>query len=327
MPDSPPGERPPLHRPRPAPDRELLRHADPHRVVEHRHDQAGADARQGPVRRLPPPVRLRHEDRPRLPERGGRRPPRARATTTAPRWARSRSARASRSRPCRCSRPTTCSPTTASTCRPSSCSRRSTAPACATRVEAGETRRVVSEATAEQMREMLVNVVAEGTGTRGGITGYSVAGKTGTARKPLPEGGYGAAGQLPLRRQLRRLRAGREARAVDHRRDRRAGRRHLRRHRRRPGVRRPGPVRPAPLPHPAAPRRAARPRPTRPPRTPQAAGDRGGARARAGAGHARRDHDHDAPVDPAPRPPRRATTAAEAVRLDALLADDARRAA
>ncbi len=57
-------------------------------------------------------------------------------------------------------------------------------------VQPGEPRRVVSEATAEQMREMLVNVVAEGTGTRGGITGYSVAGKTGTARKPLPEGGY-----------------------------------------------------------------------------------------------------------------------------------------
>ena len=57
-------------------------------------------------------------------------------------------------------------------------------------VEDGEPRRVVSAETAEQMREMLVNVVAEGTGTRGGITGYSVAGKTGTARKPLPEGGY-----------------------------------------------------------------------------------------------------------------------------------------
>ena len=54
----------------------------------------------------------------------------------------------------------------------------------------GDPRRVVSESTAEQMREMLVNVVAEGTGTRGGITGYTVAGKTGTARKPLPEGGY-----------------------------------------------------------------------------------------------------------------------------------------
>jgi cell division protein FtsI (penicillin-binding protein 3) len=53
-----------------------------------------------------------------------------------------------------------------------------------------ESRRVVSPETAEQMRDMLVNVVAEGTGTRGGITGYTVAGKTGTARKPLPEGGY-----------------------------------------------------------------------------------------------------------------------------------------
>ena len=61
-------------------------------------------------------------------------------------------------------------------------------------VEDGAARRVVSGSTAEQMREMLVNVVAEGTGTRGGITGYSVAGKTGTARKPLPEGGYGAPG-------------------------------------------------------------------------------------------------------------------------------------
>jgi cell division protein FtsI (penicillin-binding protein 3) len=40
------------------------------------------------------------------------------------------------------------------------------------------------------MRDMLANVVAEGTGTRGGITGYTVAGKTGTARKPLATGGY-----------------------------------------------------------------------------------------------------------------------------------------
>jgi cell division protein FtsI (penicillin-binding protein 3) len=57
-------------------------------------------------------------------------------------------------------------------------------------LDGGDHHRVVSEHTAEQMREMLVNVVAKGTGTRGGITGYSVAGKTGTARKPLPEGGY-----------------------------------------------------------------------------------------------------------------------------------------
>ena len=55
----------------------------------------------------------------------------------------------------------------------------------------GRTREVVSPATAARMRDMLVQVVAEGTGTRGGITGYSVAGKTGTARKPDPvRGGY-----------------------------------------------------------------------------------------------------------------------------------------
>jgi cell division protein FtsI (penicillin-binding protein 3) len=60
------------------------------------------------------------------------------------------------------------------------------------RTDAGDTRRVVSAATAEQLRDMLVNVVHEGTGTRGGITGYNVAGKTGTARKPLATGGYGA---------------------------------------------------------------------------------------------------------------------------------------
>src|SRR3546814_20309335 len=40
------------------------------------------------------------------------------------------------------------------------------------------------------MRDMMAEVVAEGTGTRGGITGYTVAGKTGTARKPQPDGGY-----------------------------------------------------------------------------------------------------------------------------------------
>jgi cell division protein FtsI (penicillin-binding protein 3) len=58
------------------------------------------------------------------------------------------------------------------------------------RTDAGAERRVVSETTAQQLRDMLVNVVAEGTGTRGGITGYTVAGKTGTARKPMPTGGY-----------------------------------------------------------------------------------------------------------------------------------------
>jgi cell division protein FtsI (penicillin-binding protein 3) len=52
-----------------------------------------------------------------------------------------------------------------------------------------EGHRVVSKDTAAQLRTMLANVVSEGTGSRGGITGYTVAGKTGTARKPI-NGGY-----------------------------------------------------------------------------------------------------------------------------------------
>ncbi|MDQ2651056.1 MAG: penicillin-binding protein 2, partial [Actinomycetota bacterium] len=55
--------------------------------------------------------------------------------------------------------------------------------------EAAEGRRVVSADTATKMRAMLANVVSAGTGSRGGITGYAVAGKTGTARKPI-NGGY-----------------------------------------------------------------------------------------------------------------------------------------
>lgn len=55
---------------------------------------------------------------------------------------------------------------------------------------AGESRRVVSEDTADKMNLMLRNVVAEGTGQLAAVDGYTPAGKTGTARKPQPDGGY-----------------------------------------------------------------------------------------------------------------------------------------
>jgi cell division protein FtsI (penicillin-binding protein 3) len=52
------------------------------------------------------------------------------------------------------------------------------------RVEPVAGRRVVSARTAEQVTAMLANVVANGTGVNAAIPGYTVAGKTGTARKP-----------------------------------------------------------------------------------------------------------------------------------------------
>lgn len=45
-------------------------------------------------------------------------------------------------------------------------------------------RRVVSAATAQKMSAMLVGAVAKGTGTAAAVADYTVAGKTGTARKP-----------------------------------------------------------------------------------------------------------------------------------------------
>ncbi len=51
-------------------------------------------------------------------------------------------------------------------------------------------RRIVSPAIAKQLMSMLVNVVAEGTGTLAAVGGYTVAGKTGTAAKPDADGGY-----------------------------------------------------------------------------------------------------------------------------------------
>ncbi len=53
-----------------------------------------------------------------------------------------------------------------------------------------ERRPVVSSDTAWAMRQMLRKVVEEGTGTAARVAGYTVGGKTGTASKLLPDGGY-----------------------------------------------------------------------------------------------------------------------------------------
>jgi cell division protein FtsI (penicillin-binding protein 3) len=51
-------------------------------------------------------------------------------------------------------------------------------------------RRVVSEKTAADITEMLTEVVRAGTGTVAAVAGYTVAGKTGTARKADSTAGY-----------------------------------------------------------------------------------------------------------------------------------------
>ena len=59
------------------------------------------------------------------------------------------------------------------------------------RMPAGSKHRIVSDKTARQMTGMLTRVVKRGTGLEAQVPGYTVAGKTGTAQKALPEGGYG----------------------------------------------------------------------------------------------------------------------------------------
>ena len=50
-------------------------------------------------------------------------------------------------------------------------------------------RRIISTKVAAEVRSMLTTAVDKGTGTKAQIPGYKVAGKTGTAEKPLPNGG------------------------------------------------------------------------------------------------------------------------------------------
>lgn len=51
-------------------------------------------------------------------------------------------------------------------------------------------KRVISERSAGAARKMLRRVVTEGTASFGDVAGYAVGGKTGTADKPRPQGGY-----------------------------------------------------------------------------------------------------------------------------------------
>ena len=57
-----------------------------------------------------------------------------------------------------------------------------------TKVKRGE--RVLSEGAARAARSMLRQVVTDGTASFGEVPGYAVGGKTGTADKPKPRGGY-----------------------------------------------------------------------------------------------------------------------------------------
>lgn len=58
------------------------------------------------------------------------------------------------------------------------------------KIEPEKVRQVISKETSQRVRTILESVVSEGTGKAAQIEGYKVAGKTGTAQKILPQGGY-----------------------------------------------------------------------------------------------------------------------------------------
>lgn len=59
-----------------------------------------------------------------------------------------------------------------------------------TSTETKNVREVMKPETAAKVKAMMVSVVERGHGKKAGVQGYSVAGKTGTAQVPNPEGGY-----------------------------------------------------------------------------------------------------------------------------------------
>lgn len=59
-----------------------------------------------------------------------------------------------------------------------------------TRYQPQVVRRVIGEPTARQMVSAMKGVVTKGTGVKAALDHYTVAGKTGTAQKPQPGGGY-----------------------------------------------------------------------------------------------------------------------------------------
>ena len=236
----------------PHPTEELLGDPHPVGVVEHRDDQAGPDAGRGAGRHLPAPLRLRHQDRSRLPERDARpAPARRRLQRHVHRLHPHRSGHRGHRR------------ADAAGLQRAGQRRRLRA----AQARAGDHRQRGGAPPDPDQRALPGRVRAH----RRADAGHAGQRGQGGDREPGRHHGLHRGGQdgdgpqaprhrglpgrvgLPLRRQLRRLRAGGGPRALDHRGDRRALRGHLRWHGGGAGVRGPRPVRPAPLPHPAAP--------------------------------------------------------------------------